>query len=539
MATIEYANGESFEESDLSLSLLQMSLKNDIQHMHVCGGTARCSTCRVMVLDGLENCLPRNPLEQRLALKKGFDDTIRLACQTRITGDVKLRRLTLDDFDADLACYGQIQSSAREAKLAILFSDIRDFTVFSENRLPYDTIHLLNRYFYLMGNAILQNDGFIDKYIGDGIMALFGINTTDGTRACYNAVSAALQMMQELEKLNYYLKRNFDVEFRIGIGIHYGEVVLGELGHPDRRSVTVIGDSVNTASRIESTTKVVGAPLLVSETVREQLGGQLDVGRSFEQHLKGKSGSHKLYEVLTLFDENLTESPEDKVRRLRMVLLNSIPLQRAPLSLRLAFHDAATYSKKRGSGGMNGSIRFKEELDLPCNAGLEPAVELLKPIKERYPEYSWADVIALAGAVAVERCGGPSIPVPIGRKDAESAAEEGMVPVRDMTAASLKARFVDMGLTPQEMVALSGGHTLGRVDGNPYTDDWLKFTNSYYQSLLAGGDATRHMLPTDRALMEDAECRIYIERYAQDQNAFFEDFARAYRRMTLLGTGLK
>lgn len=538
MATIEYANGESFDESDLSLSLLEMSLKNDVQHMHVCGGTARCSTCRVMVLEGLQNFLPRNPLEQRLALKKGFDETIRLACQSRITGDVKLRRLTLDDFDADLACYGQLQSSAREAKLAILFSDIRDFTVFSENRLPYDTIHLLNRYFYLMGNAILQNEGFIDKYIGDGIMALFGINTTDGARSCANAVNAALQMMQELEKLNLYLKKNFDVEFKIGIGIHYGEVVLGELGHPDRRSITVIGDSVNTAARIESATKGCGAPILVSDAVVEQLGKQLETGRKFDQQLKGKSGSHTLHEVLTLFDEATGNTTEDRTRRLRMVLLNSIPIQKAPMMLRLAFHDAATYSKSKGTGGPNGSIRLKEELALPDNSGLAPAIELLKPIKDRYPEYSWADMIALAGAVAVERCGGPSIPVPIGRKDTESASNEGLIPQRTMDIAGLKARFKDMDMTAQEMVVLTGAHTLGRVDGNPYTDDWLKFNNTFFQVLLKL-DANGHMLGTDRGLVGDEECRQYVERYANDQNAFFDDFARAYRRMTMLGTGLK
>jgi adenylate cyclase len=489
------------------------------------------------VLDGLENCSPRNALEQRLATKKGFEDNIRLACQTRITGDVTLRRLTLDDFDADLAVIGQVQSAAREAKLAILFSDIRDFTVFSESRLPYDTIHLLNRYFYLMGNAILQNEGFIDKYMGDGIMALFGINSSDGQRTCQNAVNAALQMLQELDTLNVYLKRNFDVEFKIGIGIHYGEVVLGELGHPDRRSVTVIGDSVNTASRIESATKTCGAPILVSESVKAQLGGQLEVGRSFDQQLKGKSGSHKLYEVITLFDSALTESPQDQVRKLRMVLLNSIPIQKAPLLLRLAFHDAATYSKSANSGGPNGSIRLPEELAREVNRGLEPAIELLKPIKARYPQYSWADLIAIGGAVAIERCGGPSIQIPIGRKDVDTANGDGLIPGRGLTMEQLKARFRDMGMTPQEMVALSGAHSIGRVDGSPFTDTWLKFTNAYYKLLLCG-DKCGHMLPTDRALVTDPECKEYVERYANDQNVFFEDFANAYRRLTLLGTGL-
>src|SRR5437868_8045034 len=103
MAKIEFQNDQVIEESNLNQSLLEISLKNHIPHMHVCGGTARCSTCRVMVVEGLENCEPRNVHEQALADRKGFEPNIRLACQTHVTGPVTLRRLVLDDDDADLA----------------------------------------------------------------------------------------------------------------------------------------------------------------------------------------------------------------------------------------------------------------------------------------------------------------------------------------------------------------------------------------------------------------------------------------------------
>jgi adenylate cyclase len=492
-----------------------------------------------MVVSGHKNLTPRSVQEERLAQRKGFDADIRLACQTRIAGDVKLRRLTLDEYDADLACSGQLQSSAREVRLAILFSDIRDFTTFSEGRLPYDTIHLLNRYFYQMGNAILRNEGFIDKYIGDGIMALFGMNTSDPVRNCYNAVAAGMQMMAELEKLNLYLRANYNLEFKIGVGIHYGEVVLGELGHPDRRQVTVIGDNVNMAARIESATKGCGVPLLISDAVKAVLGEQLETGRSFTQELKGKSGTYALNEVLALYASPSEKNELDIAHRLRLVLQNSMSIQKAPLFLRLAFHDAATYSRSAGTGGANGSVRFPEELARPDNAGLKPAVDALAPIKDQFPGVSWADLIALAGAVAVERCGGPEIRVTMGRKDAASAEQEGNVPQRTATITELKARFHDMGLTTQELVVLSGAHTLGRADGTPFTDDWLKFSNSYFKLLLKDAAATAHLLPTDRALATDPDTRQYVEKYARDKTAFFHDFAAAYRRMTLAGTGLE
>src|SRR5207237_1197909 len=150
---------------------------------------------------------------------KGFEPDIRLACQTDVCGPVKIRRLALDDEDADLAIEVPATTTGRETRLAILFADIRDFTVFAEGHLSYDTIHILNRYFYQMGEAILKNEGYIDKYMGDGIMALFGVTNTDPVANCYNAVTAALQMLEELKNLNTYLKRIFDVEFKIGIGV--------------------------------------------------------------------------------------------------------------------------------------------------------------------------------------------------------------------------------------------------------------------------------------------------------------------------------
>src|SRR5207248_8369229 len=142
-----------------------------------------------------ENVLPRNEAEQALARKKGLEPTVRLACQTRVTGRVRIRRLVLDDTDVNVALAETASSSGREAMIAILFSDIADFTPFSEKHLPYDIVHILNRYFHEMGEAVLQNDGMIDKYIGDGMMAMFGLNGETPQETCLNAIRAGLQMV--------------------------------------------------------------------------------------------------------------------------------------------------------------------------------------------------------------------------------------------------------------------------------------------------------------------------------------------------------
>src|SRR5262245_28206535 len=176
MITVIYENGTRIEEADDGLTLLQISLKHGLAHLHECGGNARCSTCRVMICEGLENVLPRNQAEQRLADAKGFEPDIRLACQTRLRGPISLRRLVYDDKDVAVVRAEEGPSTGCERAVAILFSDIRDFTPFAEANMPYDVVHILNRYFLVMGDAVLENGGYIDKYIGDGMMALFGVD---------------------------------------------------------------------------------------------------------------------------------------------------------------------------------------------------------------------------------------------------------------------------------------------------------------------------------------------------------------------------
>lgn len=270
MAKITYQNETTIEEEDLDLTLLQISLKHGIPHTHACGGHARCSTCRVIILENGDHLYPRNDAEQALSTKKGLEHNIRLACQTKISGSVSLRRLVIDDKDIALV----------------------------------DVIHILNRYFQQMGESIIQNHGYIDKYMGDGIMALFGLDGTNPTDSCWNAILAARQMHEGLEKLNEYLRRYFDMEFRIGIGIHFGNVLIGEIGHPNKMQFTAIGDAVNLASRIESATKEFKTELLISDAVYSYVKAKVQTGREFEAKIKGKSGLYSLHEVLGLQEQS-------------------------------------------------------------------------------------------------------------------------------------------------------------------------------------------------------------------------------------------
>jgi adenylate cyclase len=154
------------------------------------------------------------------------------------------------------------QGSERE--IAILFADIRGFTALSESRLPYDVVFVLNRYFAAIGGAVEAAGGRVDKFIGDGVMALFGIERGAHT-GCREALAAARLISVRLPELNASLQAELERELRIGIGIHCGPTIVGEMGYGSAAAITAIGDAVNTASRLESLTKNFACELVVSE----------------------------------------------------------------------------------------------------------------------------------------------------------------------------------------------------------------------------------------------------------------------------------
>jgi len=303
MPRIQYLMDGRTIEIGSETTLLRASLDHGIAHTHVCGGNAKCSTCRVLVTQGLDHCCPRNEREARLARDRRFSADIRLACQTTVSGDVTLRRLVLDAEDILLvdaeAQNGAVASAGEERQVAILFADIRNFTAFSEAQLPYDVVHALNRYFNRVGAAVMRHRGQIDNFIGDGMMALFGA-TAEAANPGLDAVRAALDMLNEVAAMRPYFDAQYKFDLRIGIGIHYGEVVLGAVGFGERRRLTAVGDAVNLASRIEGANKDAGTSLLVSDSAWEQVRGAVVCGKVLEVPLRGKSGKNSLYEIIAL-----------------------------------------------------------------------------------------------------------------------------------------------------------------------------------------------------------------------------------------------
>ena len=257
------------------VSVLEASRMAGIPHASVCGGRGRCSTCRIRVDGPPEAVLVPAPEEVKVLRRVGAAPDVRLACQLRPHGDLRVTPLlpataqACDGFSRP----GYLHGAERE--IAILFGDLRSFTQLSEKKLPYDLVFLLNRYFAETGQAVEAAGGHIDKFIGDGVMALFGLDS--GVEAgCRQALAAARDMSARMESLNHALVHDIPEPLRIGIGIHTGPAIVGEMGYGSAVSVTAVGDSVNTASRIEGLTKTYGCELVISEAVALRAG--IDVG---------------------------------------------------------------------------------------------------------------------------------------------------------------------------------------------------------------------------------------------------------------------
>ncbi len=260
--TIDYVDGPSVK-LPIGASLLEMSKISGVPHANVCGGKGRCSTCRVRLINPSPDIAPADEAEKKVLQRVRATDDVRLACQFHPQSDLNVLRLLPSEIDRASSSDYEPWSSGREKEITVMFADLRDFTRTSESRLPFDVVYLINQFSKAMGEAVERHEGRIDKFLGDGFMALFGVDETSGNSAA-NALKAAGEMIDALEKLNEELIGDLNEPLRMGVGIHTGSVILGNMGYGDARGLTALGDTVNTASRLESSTKEQKCVLCVS-----------------------------------------------------------------------------------------------------------------------------------------------------------------------------------------------------------------------------------------------------------------------------------
>jgi adenylate cyclase len=213
---------------------------------------------------------------------------VRLACQLRPNGPVEVTPLLPTLTPAREALRHPIEALGEERQIAVLFADIRDFTRVSEPRLPYDVVFLLNRYCRVMGEAIEAAGGRVDKFTGDGLMALFGLKAA-GPDACRQALAAARHMSTQLAALNEALASDLQAPLAMGVGIHFGSTIVGHIGQGEWRSLTAVGDTVNTASRLETLCKEYNCELVVSDNLLARAGIELKDPKPLAVEIRGRA----------------------------------------------------------------------------------------------------------------------------------------------------------------------------------------------------------------------------------------------------------
>jgi len=257
------------------LTVLEASRMAGIPHASVCGGRGRCSTCRVRVTRGLDALPPPREAEARVLARIGAAPDVRLACQIRPVRDVAVIAL-LPAGVGPAAAHAPDARRGREREIAVLFADLRGFARAAEHKLPYDVVWILNRYFEVVGTAVTGAGGVANQFTGDGAMALFGVER--GPEAgCRDALAAARAIVEGVAALSRELAGELAAPLAIGVGIHAGPAVVGQMGWGAGMYLTAVGDTVHVAARLEQATKDHAAELVVSEEVARYAA--VDLGR--------------------------------------------------------------------------------------------------------------------------------------------------------------------------------------------------------------------------------------------------------------------
>ena len=289
--TISYTGGQKVS-ARRGLSVLEISRLHNIPHASVCGGRARCSTCRVRIIEGPADQPPPDANERRVLQRVGAPANVRLACQFRPLNDITITTLLPAASVDALGGLADKYFWGVEHEVTVMFCDLRGFTKLSEHRLSYDVVFLLNQYLGRMSEVIADTGGYVDKFMGDGIMAIFGMDKPAKAGAV-EALQATRAMGGVLDALNQSLHEELRGRLEMGIGLHSGSAILGRIGAAGKSSaagaVTALGDTVNTASRLEGACKEFDVQAIISKAVLDMAGAGGDALEIRSLEIRGRA----------------------------------------------------------------------------------------------------------------------------------------------------------------------------------------------------------------------------------------------------------
>ncbi|MDR3529042.1 MAG: adenylate/guanylate cyclase domain-containing protein [Rhodopila sp.] len=284
---VTYPNGRSVRVP-IGFSVLEASRSARIPHASICGGRGRCSTCRIRVIAGTGRIPPPLPGEQAVLRRIAAEPVVRLACQLRPMGDISVVPLLPADWPLAALRRREWPMPGEERFIVVLMVDMRDSTRLIETRLPFDAVFIVDRFVTAAGAAVDANGGRVSHFLGDGLMATFGLGC-GSTEACRQALSALIAIGHNVENLNRVLLAETGEEIRFGVGVHCGSAVVGEIGYGAMRTFTTLGDAANVAARLEGSCKHFGCEAVISHDVWRIAGLSPDALPGRETTLRGRS----------------------------------------------------------------------------------------------------------------------------------------------------------------------------------------------------------------------------------------------------------
>jgi adenylate cyclase len=288
MISLSYGNGRTVRVPK-GLSVLDASLRCHVPHASVCGGRARCSTCRIRVIGDCSG-LPQPSQREAFVLNRvgATDPSIRLACQLRPETDLSFFQLFLPQAISANSSGSQPQRIGQERYLVSMFVDMRGSTKLAEKQLPFDTVFIVNRFLGAVSQAVIECGGQPNQFVGDGQLALFGLSTNPRT-ACRQALKAAAMIAVNVDELNQFLSHDLAEPIRFGIGVHGGEVIIGDIGYRDHMVFTALGDAVNVAARLQDMTKNFSCEAIISEEIFKTAGLPADALQQQQVEIRGRT----------------------------------------------------------------------------------------------------------------------------------------------------------------------------------------------------------------------------------------------------------
>lgn len=287
-------------EVEAGTTILEAAQQFGLFLPHECGGQAQCTSCRVAILAGENNCSALEEPEQKMLHSGHFKPPIRLACQTKISGPVRAQILLRDEFDLQLALASEAGHTPRlpgvQQPLALLSGAWHDFERLVLQVSAHDIVHVLQRFYYLVQQLVAEHDGHLIEFSADRFTAVWGATGNIRT-AMMNAMHAARKLAATFGELNDYLEHNFDMRLAFGLGVHADLAVMGELGTGDERRLVVFGKAVDHTHELRRLTHKANAPILVSETIFAVMRGHFPISRAFQAQFSGESTSCHVFEA--------------------------------------------------------------------------------------------------------------------------------------------------------------------------------------------------------------------------------------------------